>query len=379
MSTIRSKPLYYNVSEFLKASTDINSFLKDFQIYKVLGKEGSASPTVIVFARYTGACKTLCINRDVVLKISFQYTNASKITEHILKLRSLDYEGLVYRQLLHSLTDKAKPDFIDYYNFVPYVTMLKFPYAGEELHFQGEVSVVKETIISLFNLYVQLMNSIGKPDAIEVLVTEKGREVAPIGATLTKLAKTDKLTDRHLKSYVFQTLVTLKKILESGIQHNDMKVENIMVEMDPDERYVYYEIRKQMYRIPVSLGKIMMFDWDNAHCAHCGENMYLKHICDQQGVCSKINVKYDSYTFINSVKFHLEDIGIGNSPLFKDFIAFTKRCVTGSMPEPAPAFQNSSRYSLIRMRKYDSEEGPKGWKELDAILMDAYFDDFKTK
>jgi len=61
---------------------------------------------------------------------------------------------------------------------VPYVTMMRFPYVGEELHFKGEESVVKETIISLFNLYVQLMHSIGRPDAIEVLVTEKGREVA---------------------------------------------------------------------------------------------------------------------------------------------------------------------------------------------------------
>jgi len=386
------KPLYTNVAKELTCG----NVLRFLSIEKTLTTEekGSISSSVIAFGKYNGPCQTVCPSRDIAIKASFQYDpvdiytakahkhNREDIVHHINKLKSLSYESVVYSNLFHKLAEK--PSFNHYYNMVPYVTSLScvLNNIGDLDTLLSQLDVTNRNALkfrdALLKLYQeQYITTTAYPNIFHILITEKAQEVLPMANLFESqlkhpTGKYGSILEDQLRSYILQALITLQLLIDNNIQHNDMHLKNVLVDVNPNEKTVFYEVTPTFgFKVPMQYGRVLLFDWDNAHCAECGMNSYIdQYICQDSGVCSKMNIKYDLYTFLISLYITLK-INIDMYPEFQNFVS------TVINLEHLPELASIS--SVNRMSAKYGYEGPSTVMNIYDALKLPYFDIWRVK
>lgn len=126
-----------------------------------------------------------------------------------------------------------------------------------------------------------------------------------------------KMRDYFLKSYsenivplestiwsiIFQILFCLHCMSMMGFQHNDLHLQNIFIDPNPECKQGLYIIAGRQFLVPLP-AKIYIYDFDLSSCAQCGENKYLSSgdLCSKFGICNQRNHKFDMYTVFKHLK-----------------------------------------------------------------------------
>jgi len=97
-----------------------------------------------------------------------------------------------------------------------------------------------------------------------------------------------------VRALVFQTVYTLYAMQQAQVQHHDLHLRNMLVDIDPDEERVEYRAAGLTFDVPLVDGKVMVFDWDRGYTPACGPNLRLDLAdCRQTSACSQVTSKYD--------------------------------------------------------------------------------------
>ena len=123
---------------------------------------------------------------------------------------------------------------------------------------------------------------------------------------------------KALKAILFQLIFSLLQATYYGFQNNDLRLGNLLIDLQPAEHYIDYQYRGVHYRVDVSEGKLLLFDWDLASCKPCGRNAILDiDYCPRLGMCNEINPRFDIYTALRELQIpdqgytdFLKDVGI---------------------------------------------------------------------
>jgi hypothetical protein len=372
---IKRTPLFSNIAQDLAAP----DLIREFSINSTLtsDQKASASDSVISFGTYNGACRTICVNREVALKVSVQYTedifnNLRESTDfnvkhRVLKQRTLGFETNVYKHL----TDiNPRPNFNEWYNITPYVTRLifaglNFDQMAEQLNQLGGRQRAKQDLIEAVRvLYVNWTGLTGiEPNALLILVTEKEANVSTLLGYLTELVQIRyEHLDYILKNIVLQGLMGIININNRGITHNDMHMSNLLVEYNPNEAEVYYMHNDLKFKVDAKVSRrLLFFDWDNAHCAGCGQNLFINDLCRDHGVCDILNMKYDIYVFLVTLKHAVP------SDLVPEFTRFFRQIRLDRRNDPPSIFAGAEwRLSVPRQMTLEQFK-----ERLDSIVPDV--------
>ncbi len=121
-------------------------------------------------------------------------------------------------------------------------------------------------------------------------------------------SKTVEECDRILQSILFQIIYTLHVFAKNGLQHNDLHLANIMLDIDETRDDYVYVINGQMYVCSHRI-KPMIIDWNLGSCAKVGHNPGLDGM-EEAGLADVLNPRYDIYLFLRSVWIAFQQVGI---------------------------------------------------------------------
>lgn len=271
-------------------------FTKSLEIERVLPRKekNSCSQTAVVFA------KVRATGLPVVLKVGLTF----------------DHEELTYRGELY---DEASP-----------ATVLQDAHRTHrfEAEFYARVAktpdlathVVQAVAIKSFAMTdIHRLRSICRPmykqlrriatgfpiTGITAIVTERRQKVTSLGDALARAP----LTTVELRSLFFQVLFGIMLLVRNGFQHNDLHPGNILVDMDPPEKTITYQLGRRRFSVPTKY-KIMLFDWDMAYCESCVQPNDDPELCASYGTCQSWNPRFDTYAF---VRLAMTDVYSNNS------------------------------------------------------------------
>ena len=137
--------------------------------------------------------------------------------------------------------------------------------------------------------------------------------------------KSEQAREQIVRHIVFQLIYTLTIFEKNGLQHNDLHLSNIMVDIDETRDNYLYMINDKVYDINHTV-KPVIIDWNLGTCAEAvadaeagaeaslGINRGLEHMANS-GVFSDINSRYDIYLFLRSLFLDIAD----TVPAFTDF------------------------------------------------------------
>jgi serine/threonine protein kinase len=165
-----------------------------------------------------------------------------------------------------------------------------------------------------------------------VLVTERRQASSSLGAILEKPG----ITDTQLRSLIFQVLFAIFTTARHGIQHNDLHLGNVLVDLNPSESYIDYKVGDRIYRVNVgSTGKVLMFDWDLSYCKSCGKNTVVNNdLCSAYGICDSPNERFDIYTVLRDAYTRLENnMTSTNQQTIQTFKTFVEHVITDQHEE----------------------------------------------
>jgi hypothetical protein len=208
-----------------------------------------------------------------------------------------------------------------------------------------------------------------------------------------------------------------------GFQHNDLHMENILYDNNPNESKIIYKIyttpgpspipdpepdtssimnseketsesshinsklSNKLYNthlkdtIDITIdvkkyGKILLFDWDRGTYVNLGKNEYLDFggdnisLCRIEGECNYINNWFDLYHIMKQLKTLV--FSIGTSKIKTEFIEFFKRCIENEAIIPTSTILGNLCYpDPIKSNKctVNNKKNPYGIKTPEEILV----------
>lgn len=119
--------------------------------------------------------------------------------------------------------------------------------------------------------------------------------------------------DTLWRSIVFQLLFAVYAMYQSGVQHNDLHLGNILVDSNSECKIGVYVIDGHVYEVALPV-KILIFDFDFASTNLCGRNMFLDMDvpCSLQYKCNDRHPKVDVYTVLYGLWLHTYDWSFEN-------------------------------------------------------------------
>lgn len=190
------------------------------------------------------------------------------------------------------------------------------------------------------------------PVSLKVLVTGRRLNTTSLSAFMGTMATgsdTNILNQEKLRSILFQIIYTLHVMVDNGFQHNDLHLNNILIDLDPEEVSTTYQLSSgDRFTVSTELGKVLMFDWDNGVCQSCGPNSSLEAVescryqpcgtmsrCATTGVCSSINPRFDLYTLMTQVRSMVMTMAPGAfidfEQFFNEFVSNTSTTDTNNL------------------------------------------------
>jgi serine/threonine protein kinase len=106
-----------------------------------------------------------------------------------------------------------------------------------------------------------------------------------------------KLTPEERKSVLFQIINNLRRMDKLGWRHNDLHLNNILIDTYYPDEIEEAKVGKVKFEIPLKGKDILFFDWDLA-AMRDRENEYLDDagLCKNYGVCNSDSDKFDLFT-----------------------------------------------------------------------------------
>jgi serine/threonine protein kinase len=270
-----------------------DSFFQNYVIEKVLSNvdKGSVSDTLIIFAhhRITGFL--------VAVKLF--------INDHSEDNERFNYESCVYRNVTtRTIT-----------NIVRWVSTQNYthPQFMTSINEMNALATSLQEFNQINNLYQQVIFKTPSLEDITIIISERRENASKFYDLYQPLSNADK------KNLLYQIIFTLSQLEEYGIQHNDLHLSNLLLDMDPDENKIGYldtiTIPPTERILPIKY-KVLFFDWDlSSFNDRCGVNAYLNSdFCPKYGICNDKNIRFDIYTLLRSYEM----------PGDPDFIRFRK-------------------------------------------------------
>lgn len=103
-----------------------------------------------------------------------------------------------------------------------------------------------------------------------------------------------------MREIIFQIVFTLACMQILRIQHNDLHVNNILMNYDLPTKLKGYYVQNMVFWVPQSYS-IRIFDWDQAFIEKIGNNAGLTNF-KNIGVGNYFNPRYDLYTVVSSIE-----------------------------------------------------------------------------
>ena len=257
-----------------------DSFFQNYVIEKVLSnvEKGSVSDTIIIFAhhRITGFL--------VAVKLF--------INDHSYDNERFNYESCVYRNVTtRTITNIVRWVSTQNYTHPQFMTMIND---------MSALATSAEEWTQINNLYQQAYIKTPYSQDITLIISERRETAGKFYDLYQPLSNADK------KNLLYQIIFTLSQLEEYGIQHNDLHLSNLILDMDPDENKIGYldtnNIPPTERILPIKY-KVLFFDWDlSSFNDRCGVNAYLNssQFCSSFGVCNDKNIRFDIYTLLRS-------------------------------------------------------------------------------
>lgn len=306
----------------------------DYKIETILSAEqkDSKSDSVIAFATHK---KT---GTEVVIKAFTKTTKTTEDNQGNQTIKTIDtfsdnlpYEMCVYRNM--KALSMNIPHFVSYISEYVY-----------EDHFFSSVQESRK--LAEFNNYRLIRQELFKlsylkyhlkyPEAFEQIL--RGCKLNFLithlvdGPTLFEYFnyETDTLA---IASVLFQLVFILYAMYQSGIQHNDLHANNILIDTEPESAKILYQIEGLVFVVPTPV-KVYVFDFDQSTAGFCGPNPKLTpegylsppradgtsvayNMCSNNGICNYRNAKNDIYTIFSMIPPYSSL----QSAIFQDFLS----------------------------------------------------------
>jgi serine/threonine protein kinase len=121
------------------------------------------------------------------------------------------------------------------------------------------------------------------PDHMLVVITEKQDNVYQLSKYLIDNLKT--MDSTTIKGFLIQIISVLEELKSLKIRHHDLHLGNILISKGENLEKLY-AIGSRTYKVDLSKGRILMFDWDFASAEQfCGKNIFVSSYCDYIGTC----------------------------------------------------------------------------------------------
>jgi serine/threonine protein kinase len=272
-------------------NTDPHVFHNLFDVTNILSDQdkNSASNTIIVFGTHRMTGQKVVMKFFAILDERAAAARLPLFHEYQRSVESLIYEAHMYKAI------SAEPSIYNAVQFVGF--FIQSPTVVLERPFDHIMELVSQKLpVGLKNL---------RNTQLAAIVTEHRPRVE-------SFLKIDPLSSPNVRcNRILQMLYTLYAMTKRGFQHNDLHTGNILVDPNPDEHELLYQVGDQMFRVPVMepFGKMLIYDWDLGYCELCPDvniNPKLLDSCTREGSCNQINEKFDMYTFLRVTYYVLE-------------------------------------------------------------------------
>jgi serine/threonine protein kinase len=384
-----------------------NGTVKEFKqlvrVTKVLNtaQKGSASNTVIAFGtmRDTNLPIVLkiwveCNTKDLETSVKKQmyteiHSGARQQMENAIRGRVLDLEATMDKQEFEAKVYRALAKIGPQSNIVRYVnhfTLWTYPSAlsATTSLFETVDPMLQDLETEIFNILQVYNTQIAQAypfdnpftQALDFRIHFLVTEHRPNSVSLFDMLAAPKLTDIDMRSLMFQLLFALLTLSRHGIQHNDMHPGNVLIDLEPNESHMSYEIAGRRYVVNTGyVGKVLLFDWDLGHCEPCGANTQLEklELCTSYGVCDKQNERFDLYTILT----YTYDNTVSRVAR-KEFKMFVD-AMLGPTKTRDTYRKERTRYRMCNPSGYHTcapypDGQPKQVRTLTQALLDPYFD-----
>lgn len=134
---------------------------------------------------------------------------------------------------------------------------------------------------------------------------------------------------KFLPSITFQIVFTLFALNQMGVQHNDLHLRNVLIDLEPppQEAHITYYWSDQKYVVSLLGGKVLFFDWDRGYL-NGNENPSLLNYCYSEGMCNGLNSRLDLFKIMNSMMSVLSSLK--DNPVYKDWFDFYSETIGGA-------------------------------------------------
>jgi len=293
-------------------------FFQNYVIEKVLSnvEKGSVSDTLIIFAHHKDS--------------GFLVAVKLFINDHSEDNERFNYESCVYQNVTtRTITNIVRWVSTQNYTHTQFITSMlsKLP-SSEEL--------LNKINFLYYEVYKKTISS-----SITLIISERRKTTFKFGVFYQPLSNADK------KNLLYQIIFTLSQLEEYGIQHNDLHLGNLLLDMDPVEKKIGYldtnTIPHTVRILPIKY-KVLFFDWDLSSSNQCGVNAFLNsNFCPSYGICNDKNIRFDIYTLLRQYQISgdpefnkfkeyagiLDDVAVDVSSIYKssDVVIDTSRQV----------------------------------------------------
>lgn len=235
---------------------------------------------------------------EIMLKANAGFGHAAKNHYRTEALQSLiaEYEAHVYMQL--SNYSHALP------NIVRAVAYESIPMTVDELLDRIYKASSKPPTFAFYKaVYDNVSHLTDLPiQTLDILATEYQ---GPNVISLKDIIRSKTLSTNAFRSIMFQVLYTLSVMFNTGIQHNDLHLDNILIDTFSSVDSIEYTTPFDTFIVPVSDNFVMLFDWDFAVNENiCGTNnpVLTQRRCATTGECASINPNFDIYRIFRSLE-----------------------------------------------------------------------------
>ena len=244
-------------------------------------QKNSATPTQIIFGELSN-------NSPIAVKtyISIpKYNNyTGDLYKYYIQTLSLEYEAEMYKLINKIVKKTYSPNFLTFKG----VDVCDFDGVSKLLN------VDKYELAKKFYLYKILPIDTLLKLNISMIITERPE----VSVSFSKFMENDiNITD--YKSVIFQIIYSIEVMIRSKIQHNDLHLENILVEVLNKPKNMVFKIGDNEFYYIKTRYIPKIFDWDSSYSPLIGMNQELEEYkCKYFGVCNKLNNRFDLFTFL---------------------------------------------------------------------------------
>lgn len=206
------------------------------------------------------------------------------------------------------------------------------------------------------------------------------------GTTLRDFLNNHKVNASAFKIILFQIVYTLLCFQQMGIRHNDLHVENIFIDTDIKGILKYYINDKVSYTVPITnVGLVKIFDMDFAS-VDCSADFPDGFKNNLKAFKSQVKKYYGTdcqNPKTEDPEYMILGIGPDGENIFDLFVALCTQLVYIDDDETREfiyrIFDHDDFDNLpFHCRNPDVSQNPQGYKIMEDVIKDPYFDVFKN-